>query len=356
MAKLAMVLLIVPLLLPIQGCGSTEASVNKNQQDSVLHPVAVATQVAVVGEVFAHYASTATLEALSEAPAIAKVGGEIRAILIEEGDVVKAGQVLARLDARELQLTVAQAEANVKKLEQQHRRNKQLSSYKLVSEGDMDTLKFELKALRSSLDLAKLQLSYSQIRAPISGVVAARHIKVGNTLSAGDIAFDITDNSQLQAKIHVPQDELSRLKAEQRASLFFDALPDQRFQGTVQRVSPTVDTQTGTVRITVAVNDPDNQLRPGMFGRFNIVYDQRDGAVLIPAVAVIQEDKHASVYVVEDGIAHRRNVETGYVNQDQVEIVNGVTAGDQVVTVGQLGLRDGIHVSEQKLELATYTF
>ena len=355
MAKLAMVLTIATLLLPIHGCGSTEASMNE-KQGSVIHPVAVATKVAIVGNVFAHYESTATLEALSEAPAVAKVGGEIKSILIEEGDVVTTGQVLAKLDARELQLTVAQAQANVKKLEQEYRRNKKLSDHKLISDGDMDRTKFELAALRSQLKLARLRLSYSQIRAPISGVVAARHIKVGNTLTTGDIAFDITDNSQLQAKIHVPQDELSRLKAEQEASLFFDALPNQQFRGAVERVSPTIDTQTGTVRITVAVDDPKNELRPGMFGRFHIIYDQHNGAVLIPTAALIREDQQTRVYVVEDGVAHVRDVETGYVNQDHVEIVKGVNVGELVVTVGQLGLKNGVRVSEQKFELATYTF
>ncbi len=349
---LAIILLLTTVL---SGCGVTEASVTEDRYEASA-PIAVATETAILGEVFAHYAATATLEALSEAPAVAKVAGEITQIRVEEGDQVKTGQVLATLDNTELRLKVAQAAANLKRTEQELKRQTELAKLQMVSAGDIDALRYDLEALESELKLAKLQLSYSSIRAPINGVVAARHIKVGNMLQTGDLAFHISDNSELQAELHVPQDQLALLHKKQVAHMVFDALPNLQFQGTVERVSPTIDAATGTFRIVVAVDDPQESLRPGMFARLRIVYDQHQGAVLIPAMALIHEDNETSVFVVQNGVAHRRKVTMGYVNDEQVEIVSGLQAGDEVVTVGQFALRDGNSVSQNTLERASYTF
>ncbi|MEM7284487.1 MAG: efflux RND transporter periplasmic adaptor subunit, partial [Pseudomonadota bacterium] len=287
---------------------------------------------------------------------VAKVAGEILNIKVEEGDQVAAGQVLATLDGRELRLRVAQAAANLKRTEQSLKRQQELAKLEMVSQGEMDALQYELKALSSELEIAKLQLSYSEIRAPIAGVISNRYIKVGNTLSSGDMAFHVTDTSRLQAELHVPQDQLALLHKKQTAHLVFDALPNTQFKGVVERVSPTIDVATGTFRIVVGVDDPSKTLRPGMFGRLNIIYDQHDGAVLIPAAALIHEDNKISVFVVHNGVAHQRRVTVGYVNDDQVEVISGLEAGDQVVTMGQFNLRDGNQVSEHNLERASYTF
>jgi len=114
------------------------------------------------------------IEAHEEAEVVAKVGGEVRQLFVEEGDVVKAGQVMARLDGDRLRLEVAQTEANLRKLERDYKRQLELSQKGLVAQGTAENAKFDLDALRASYDRARLELGYTEIRAPIDGVVSAR--------------------------------------------------------------------------------------------------------------------------------------------------------------------------------------
>jgi membrane fusion protein (multidrug efflux system) len=125
----------------------------------------------------------------------------------------------------------------------------------------------------------------------------------------------------------------------------FDAIPGEAFDASILRVSPVVDPETGTFKVTVAVTDPANRLKPGMFGRFQIIYERRENVLLIPRMAVLEDDAEKSVFVVEDGVARRRTVETGYSRGENIEVVEGLSGEESVITLGQTGLKDGAEVS-----------
>lgn len=334
------------LLLALAACGGgggPDAEQAKAEEEEVSVPVEVAETRR--GDVNAYYSGTATLEAEQDAEVVAKVGGNVEQLLVEEGDQVKEGQVLARIDDDRLSLEVKRAEANLAKLQQEYRRNKQLYENNLVSSEAFERLAYEVDAMKADLELARLQLEHTEIRAPFSGVVAARYIKVGNMIAQNEAAFRVTDFDPLVAKLYVPERELHKLADEQLAEVRVDAMPNQRFIGSVDRVSPVVDASTGTFTVTVNVNDPTNTLKPGMFGRVAIVYDRRQDTLLVPRSAVITQDAKSTVFVVNEGTAQRRVVETGYANNGSIEIVSGLEKGDRVVTVGQNSLKDGARVS-----------
>ena len=199
------------------------------------------------------YSGTAPIEAHDEAEVVAKVGGEVRQIFVEEGDNVAAGQVLARLDGDRLRLELAQTDANLRKLERDYNRQLELSEKGLVAKGTAENAKFDLDALRAAYESAKLELSYTEIRAPIAGVVSARHIKVGNTIKPNDPTFRVTNLDPLVAYVHVPEKEFRKLAPRQAADVVVDALGGEHFVGTIARISPTVDPQTGTFRAEVQV-------------------------------------------------------------------------------------------------------
>lgn len=338
-------LLAVGLVMGLSGCGKggdAQAATDKEAEE-VAVPVEIAT--AYSGPVSAYYSGTTTLEAERDAEVVAKVGGVIEKLLVEEGQRVKAGQVLAKIDDARLKLEVARAEANLAKLEQEYRRNKQLYEKQLVSADAYERLAFELDAMRADVDLAKLQLAYTEIRAPFDGIVAQRHIKLGNMIELNAPVFRVTTYDPLIARLYVPERELNKLVVGQTAALRVDAMPDADFQGVVDRVSPVVDAATGTFAVTVAVHDTNGQLKPGMFGRVNIVHDVHENAVLVPRGAVIIEDAKSTVFVIRDGHAKREIVQTGYANNGSIEILAGLQAGDQVVTVGQNSLKDGALVA-----------
>ncbi len=325
----------------LMACGQGPDGDKGDDEEEEATPVPVEVAIVETGDVVAEYSGTASLEAEQEAQVVAKVGGEVIALEVEEGDPVQAGQVLARLDGDRLRLELGRAHANLRKLEQEYQRNIDLYEKGLVSSGAYEGMKYDLEALRSAYRLAQLELGYTEIRAPIEGVIAERQIKLGNTITANAPVFKITDLDPLLAYLHVPERDFQKLAAGQRARVQLDALPGDNFTATVARVSPVIDAGSGTFKVTVEVTDPTDRLKPGMFGRFNIEYDRHENTVLVPRSAMLRNDDEASVFVISDGAAERRGVQTGYSNGDRLEILSGLEAGEQIVVVGQAGLSDG---------------
>lgn len=302
-------------------------------------PVPVEVSLPVRGDVYAVYSGTAPIEAFAEANVIAKVPGEVKEILVEEGDHVENGQILARLDGDRLRLELNESKARLRKLQRDFERNKDLKGKGLVSEGDFDKIQYELEALQASYNLASLELDYTQIRAPISGVVSERFIKLGNTLKVGDPVFSVTSLEPLVAYLHIPEREFRQIAPGQPIQINIDALAGTQIFAEVTRVSPVVDPATGTFKITIEINDPERRIKPGMFGRMNIVFDKHENALQVPRSAVIEEMGATSVLVVVDNVAVRKPVRTGFSNNGLVEIVDGLDDDDRVITVGQVGLK-----------------
>lgn len=341
-AAWAVVLLATALLVGCKGDGATASTTDADDKAGPGIPVEVATLQR--GEVFAVYTGTASLETDADALVVAKVGGQVIKVFVEEGDRVEKDQVLARLDGDRLRLDMERQLANLRKREQEYNRSVQLFERGLVSSGAFEDLKYELEALSATHRMAQLEYSYTDIRAPIAGVVAQRYIRLGNTITANEPAFQVTELDPLIAYIHIPEREFRRLEPGQTAELSLDAIPGRRFQAKVQRISPIVDPATGTFKVTMEVPDQGGHLKPGMFGRFNIVWDRRQDVLLVPRVAVIDDDLSESVFVVRDGKAERRTIRTGYVRGSLVEVVDGLSGDEDVVIIGQSGLRDGTQV------------
>lgn len=318
------------------------------EQAAAAIPVEVAQPIR--GEMLAMYSGTATLDAEADAEIKAKVGGEVRRILVEEGDHVKSGQVLAVLDDRQLRLQAAQTRAALAKTERDFNRQIELNKKGLVSAGAFESLKYDLDNARAADDIAQLSLSYSQIRSPFAGVVSTRHIKLGQEISIGMSIFRVTDPTPLKASVFVPERELSRLKPGQSATIAVDALAGRHFPAIVKLVSPTVDAATATFKVTLEVNDPQGDLKPGMFSRVGIVFERRSEALTIPRVALLDTDGSSNVFVVTSGKAEQRAIKTGLSNAGKIEVTEGLTGQEQVVIVGQNGLKDGNPVRVVSLE------
>jgi membrane fusion protein, multidrug efflux system len=335
-------LLLLALASLLQACSPGTA----NDEDAAREPAPVAVEVAPIrrGAVTATWTGTAAIEVDQEATVVARVGGEVVELRAEEGDTVQAGQVLARLDGDRLRLEMQEAEANLRRLERDYERNLELHRRGLVSAEAHEMLRFELDAMRAGYDRRALEYRYTTLRAPIDGVIAERHLRVGNTISAGDPAFRITSRSPLLAYLFVPEREFVRLSPGQAAEVRVDALGGARFPARVERISPVVDPATGTFRVTLEIPDPDARLRPGMFGRFSVVTERREDVLLAPRVALLDTDGGDAVFVVNDSTARRQQVTTGHSNGQSIEVLEGLQEGDLVVIVGQNALRDGAAV------------
>ncbi|WP_462115895.1 efflux RND transporter periplasmic adaptor subunit, partial [Lysobacter xanthus] len=278
-----------------------------------------------------------------EAQVIAKTSGVALGVFAEEGQVVRAGQTLVRLDASRAALQAAQSAAQLRKLEANYARSKQLSAQKLISANDIDQLKFDVENARAANRLANLELSYSSVVAPISGVIAQRSIKTGNFVQINTPIFRIVDTSRLEAVLNVPEREMATLKPGQPVQLQVDALPGRNFSGRVDRVAPVVDSGSGTFRVICAF-DGGGTLQPGMFGRVRIDYDQKTDALVVPRTALLEDDNDPAVFVVRNKKAVRVPVKLGYSENGFSEVRQGLRAGDQVVVAGKTALREGSDV------------
>jgi len=316
--------------------GPDKAKKGDSAPDAVPVEVVKATQRPIA----ASYAGTATLVPLAESQVVAKTSGVALEVLAEEGQQVKAGQPLVRLDPDRARLAVAQAEAQLRKLENNYRRAQQLVAQQLISAGEVDQMRYDLENARAQHQMAKLELSYTTVVAPISGVVASRDIKPGNFVQINSPIFRIVDSERLEATLNVPEREIAKLRAGQQVKLVADALPGREFAGTVDRVAPVVDTGTGTFRVVAAFSG-EGELQPGMFTRLGINYDQRADALVVPRAALLEDGGEPAVYVVRDGKAARTPLKLGYDDAGWVEVREGLKAGDAVVVAGKAALREG---------------
>jgi membrane fusion protein (multidrug efflux system) len=325
------------LLAGCKGGGDAQA---KEGEDKGPEAIPVEVERVARRAIAASYANTATLEPRAESQVVAKTSGVALEVMAEEGQTVRAGQPLVRLDADRARLQAAQSAAQLRKLEANYARARQLEAQQMVSANDLDQLRFDVENARAVNRLADLELSYTTVVAPISGVIASRDIKPGNFVQINSPIFRIVDSSRLEATLNVPEREIAKLKPGQGVELTADALPGKRFAGTVDRVSPVVDTGTGTFRV-VAAFAGDGELQPGMFTRLSINYDQRADALVIPRVALLEDGGEPALYVVRDGTASRVVVKLGYADGGWIEVREGLKEGDAVVIAGKAALREG---------------
>ncbi len=344
--------------------------------------VPVEAAVAVRRPIAASYSGTAALEADHEADVVAKTSGVMLKLLVEEGAEVKQGQALARLDDASPRLALAKVEATLRKLESDYRRADEMFAKKLLSIEEHDKIRYDLENQRAAYDLARLELSYTTVVAPIDGIVGKRMVKEGNLIQLNQAMFHIVDPSPLLAVLNVPERELGTLKPDQPVTLQVDALGGAAFSGRIDRISPVVEAGTGTFRVTCEFRDETRRLKPGMFGRIEVVYDRKQDALAVPRAALIEEDGQTAVFVIAPSAAEkkpaeskeaakspgkaaakpegkadreaaasapglsaqRRLVRIGYADSEYVEVREGLKEGDRVITVGRNAVRDGTEV------------
>ncbi len=338
-----LIILVAVMMTGFIGCGANaSADVKKTETEAI----PVEASAIVRGEISAFITGTASLEAEEEARVVAKVAGVVKRIFVEEGTFVKTGQVMAQLDDDKLSLDLAEAEARLKQLENDARRNRELFEKKIVSQEVFERTQSEYEMQKTKVGQARLFKDYASIRAPFDGIVAERMIKVGNMVPVNEPCFRVTDFDPLLAVLHVPEKDLAKLKKDQDATIEPDAIQGNTFTGKIIRISPVVNSNSGTFKVTIAVSDKERKLKPGMFARVRIQFDKHTDSVLVPKDAVLTEGSESVVFIVNktDKTARRQIIETGYIDSNHMEVTSGLNQGDTVITTGIGGLKDGSKV------------
>lgn len=361
------------VLCVVSACNSDGAAAQVKDAKSAANAVPVEVAKASRNAISASYSGTASLISDHEAQVTSKSNGVLMKLHVEEGMTVREGQLLAELDNASAIASVAQAEALMHKADATFAYAEQSIKKQLISKREYDQANFDMLSQRAAYQTARLQLTYTRIVAPVSGVIAERSAKLGNLIQINQNMFRIVGMDPLQAVLNVPERQLGILQPRQGVQLEVDALPGKKFAGDILRIAPVVDPASGTFRVTCEFHDKTNELKPGMFGRVEIVYDHRDDALTVPRSALIEEDGETAVFVVDRAppaaaetnkdktvakadakpaqnatdpgfVAHRKLVKVGYSEGDRVEIRSGLDEGTQVITVGRNAVRDGTAV------------
>lgn len=340
--KLILLAATLSLCSVLTGCGSAEATDDTVQEKETV--IAVPVEVANLhsGSISSNYATTAVLEAKEEAFVVARASGIIEVIYVEEGDYVEKGQTLAQLEPERYRLSLNRAKADLVGIEKELNKINKVYSQKLVSDDTYDKLTAQYESAKATLALAELDLKEATIRAPISGYIAERNAKVGNLTESFQRAqmFHIVEQKELYGIVHLPEKELPKVHKEQAASLLVTALNGQEVLAFVERISPVIDSKTGTFKVTLRVPNEDNQLKAGMFSQVKLNYSTHDDATLLPRKALLAIDDKINVFVVKEGIASKVSVKIGYQEGEFVEILEGLSGDEKVVITGHQNLKD----------------
>ena len=319
-----------------------EASEEKKDEKAAV-PVEVAE--VKTGEISSYLTATANLTAENEVQVLAESEGLVSRYNYKEGDFVSRGAVLATLVSDEQQILLDKSRARAENARASYERAKELWNAELISRTEFDTTAMERRVADQELAEAEYRLSKTVIRAPISGVVSVRQVQLGQHLRPGDQLYTITDFDPLIADIYLPEREAMLLSVGREVRLVPKADPSLKFPGRIRMISPVVDRQTGTVKVTIETTGVPAAVRPGSFIQVNIVKQTRPDSMLVPREAVVRELGSAHVFVAKDGKATKRVVTLGIEEGETVEILEGVEAGEQVVVAGQGGLKNDATVT-----------
>ncbi len=287
---------------------------------------------------------SATLEAERDVQVYAEATRRVIHLLVEEGDTVTKGQLLVNLQDEEQRSALAKAKSQLDQRRREYDRQKSLFDQKLVSEQVFIDAEYQLDQAQLALDDSTRELAFTEVRAPISGIVTERSVNLGDFVSVNQPLFRIVDFSSIVARIYVPEQELPRLKRGQAVRLTADALGGRMFSGEIDRISPVVDPGTGTIKVTVAT-PLQKDLRPGMYVQVELVTAVHEHAIRIPKKALAYDNDQIFVFrLSDDRTVERVAVVPALEDPEFMEPSDGLSLGDEIVVAGQSSLKDGATV------------
>ncbi|MEE2002793.1 efflux RND transporter periplasmic adaptor subunit [Alkalimonas sp. MEB108] len=278
--------------------------------------------------------------------------GIVREILFESGAAVEKGQLLVKLDDSIDQPELARLQAAAKLAQIELNRNQRLFQERSVSELDLRRRESEAEQAAAAVRMQQARIAQKEIRAPFSGILGIRRVNLGQLLSPGSAVVSLEALDPVYLNFTLPEQRLSQIHLGQQVRVRVDAHQEQAFYGEITAISPGVRASSRSVEIQATLQNPDYQLRPGMFGRVEVLTGQVQDVLLVPQTAIQFNTFGNSVFVLreEDGQlkAFQRFVQTGETRGDLINVLSGLEPGDQVATSGLLKLRNGaaVKVSE----------
>ena len=294
--------------------------------------------------------ATGQIEAIQSVELRPDIEGRIAAILVREGSEVKRGAALFKVDDAELKAEVARAEADRDLARQALTRTRDLLGQKASSQAELERTEAMARSTQAQLDLLKVRLDRTVVRAPFSGVLGERSVSLGDYVTTSTPLVTVQTVSPHRAAFQVPERYAERLEVGQQVTFRVAALPGKEFTGRVDFVDPIVQLPARTITVKAQVPNPRRELQAGMFVEVRLATAVRPDAVVIAEDAVLPLQGATFVWVADSGKASRRQVELGVRTPGFVEARSGVEAGEQVVVAGQERLAEGAPVAPKVMD------
>ncbi|MDH4317781.1 MAG: efflux RND transporter periplasmic adaptor subunit [Desulfobulbaceae bacterium] len=290
------------------------------------------------------------IEPWTDLDLLAKISGEVVDVPLAEGDRVGEGQLIALIEQNDYQLALDEADVRLRKARLDYDRIKTLHGKKVIPDAEFEQYRSVYDLAEAAKAKAELYLSRCRIIAPISGIVRKLHVKKGSYLNVGDPVGKILRIDPVKAVVGIPESDVAAVRNIEEVELSIKALEDLRVTGRNTRVSVSPENMALLYTMELRLDNPENHILPGMYVRADIVKKQVMG-LSIPIYSIISRNNEQYVYVVEEGVAKRRDVETGILQGWMVQITKGLQQGDLVVVEGHRNLDDG-HVVKVFRELS----
>ena len=300
---------------------------------------------------------TGSLMPLTEATVKAKVAGELVAVTVREGESVKQGQLLARIDPTEVQARVAARQAEVAATkaqlvwaEKNRNQQKALLDKSFISQSAFDNIQSNYDvaiarqhAAEAELVVARKSLGDAVLVAPFSGIVSLRHAQPGERVALDAKVVSIVDLSRLQLEASVPPAAIGQVQIGQAMNFRVEGFGEREFAGRIERINPAATAGSRSISVYAVIDNREGLLRGGMFAQGALTLSSVGGALAVPASAVREEIGQTFVYAIEDGLIKRKNVKVGAPDAaGRVQVLDGLAAGDRIVRVNLGSLREGV--------------
>jgi len=275
-----------------------------------------------------------------------EIAGRIDRIAFEEGQRIARGELLVTIDDSIYRAEFDQAEARLNLSRANYDRALDLQKRGAGTQRALDEAASKLQEDRATLDLARARLERTEIQTPFAGVIGIRRVSPGDYIMAGQEIVNLEAIDPIKVNFGLPEMLLSAVSEGQSINVSVDAFPGEVFSGEVYAINPRIDAAGRNVELRARIANPDGRLRPGLFARVAIIFSRQDDAVMIPERALVPVQGRQTVFVVEDGKAVSRAIETGGRDDDMVQVMSGLSAGETIITGGQLKVREGMPVAD----------
>ncbi len=276
---------------------------------------------------------------------LSKLNGTIEEVLVSEGDHVKQGDIIARIEDADYRIALEMAESSYTLAQSEYKRDLSMFDKGIVSSAELESRKSRLQTTKSDVEQRTLQLSRCKILSPMDGIITKLSAKTGLLLNVADPVAEIVQIDKLKAVIGIPETDVARVSELETIDLTIKALDNLQIEGVKHFLSPTPDSSARLYNLELKLENPTGKILPGMFVRAAIIKQQITDAMVVPLYSVISRNEHHFVYIAEDDVAVKKAVQLGYLEGWKVHIKEGLNPGDLVLVEGQRGVEDAQRIN-----------